>query len=109
MIRPLALALLALPAAAQEGEVWITNEKDDTVSVIDVATLEVTRTIPVGERPRGILFSHDFDVAYVCASDSDAVQVIDPATGEVLHDLPSGEDPEQFALHPDDRHLYIAN
>ena len=23
--------------------------------------------------------------------------------------LPSGEDPEQFALHPDNRHLYIAN
>jgi PQQ-dependent catabolism-associated beta-propeller protein len=34
---------------------------------------------------------------------------MDPDTGEILHDLPSGEDPEQFALHPDDRHLYIAN
>lgn len=34
---------------------------------------------------------------------------MDPASGEILNDLPSGEDPEQFVLHPDDRHLYIAN
>ena len=37
------------------------------------------------------------------------MQVIDPDSGKVLHELPSGEDPEQFILHPDNRHLYIAN
>lgn len=102
-----AALLFALPA--QAAEIWVTNEKDDTISVIDVDTLEVTRTIPTGERPRGIVFSRDFSRVYVCASDSDAVQVLDAETGEALHDLPSGEDPEQFALHPDDRRLYIAN
>lgn len=103
---PLAL-IIALPAWA--GEIWVTNEKDDTISVIDIATLEVVRTIETGERPRGITFSKDHSVLYLCASDSDAVQVIDPVSGEILHDLPSGEDPEQFVLHPDNRHLYIAN
>lgn len=100
-------ALFAAPALADE--IWVTNEKDDTVSVIDIETMEVVRTIDVGERPRGITFSKDFSVLYVCASDSDTVQVIDPETGRVLHELPSGEDPEQFVLAPDDRHLYIAN
>ncbi len=103
----LALILTATPSLA--AEIWVTNEKDNTISVIDVDTLEVTRTIPTGERPRGIIFSHDHKVVYICASDSDSVQVMDPDTGEILHDLPSGEDPEQFALHPDNRHLYIAN
>ncbi len=108
MIRTSFLAvLLALPASA--AEIWVTNEKDDTISVIDIATLEVVRTIPTGERPRGITFSKDYSKVYICASDSDAVQVMDPVTGKILHDLPSGEDPEQFVLHPDDRHLYIAN
>ncbi|MCI4662316.1 MAG: YVTN family beta-propeller repeat protein [Neomegalonema sp.] len=97
----------ALPALAQE--IYVSNEKDDTISVIDVKTLEVTRTFETGERPRGIIFSKDYSRLYVCASDSDTVQVIDPLTGKILHDLPSGEDPEQFALHPNDRHLYIAN
>ena len=99
--------LLTTPVLAEE--IWVTNEKDDTISVIDVASLEVVRTIPTGERPRGITFSHDYGLVYICASDSDAVQVMDPETGEILHDLPSGEDPEQFVLHPDNRHLYIAN
>ena len=104
--------LAALPASAttaSAAEIWVTNEKDNSISVIDIATLEVTRTIPTGERPRGITFSKDHSVVYICASDSDTVQVMDPETGEILHDLPSGEDPEQFVLHPDDRHLYIAN
>lgn len=102
-----ALASMATPTLADE--IWVSNEKDDTVSVIDIDTMEVTRTIEVGDRPRGITFAHDYSVLYVCASDSDSVQVLDPDTGEVLHDLPSGEDPEQFVLHPDNRHLYIAN
>ncbi|MFN3576306.1 MAG: YVTN family beta-propeller repeat protein [Tabrizicola sp.] len=107
---PLAASLVLLCAAsAGADEIWVTNEKDDTISVIDTRTLEVTRTIPTGERPRGITFSHDHSRVYICASDSDTVQVMDPATGEILHDLPSGEDPEQFVLHPDDRHLWIAN
>ncbi len=103
----LPFVLSAAPALADE--IWVTNEHDDTISVIDIDTLEVSRTIEVGERPRGITFAKDFSVVYVCASDSDTVQVIDPVTGEILHNLPSGEDPEQFDLHPDNRHLYIAN
>ncbi|UWR21898.1 YVTN family beta-propeller repeat protein [Sulfitobacter sp. S190] len=99
--------LLTSPVAA--GEIWVTNEKDDTVSVIDTDTLEVIKTYETGERPRGITFSKDYSRVYICASDSDAVQVMDPETGKILHDLPSGEDPEQFVLHPDDIHLFIAN
>ena len=103
------LMMTALPLAAGAGEIWVTNEKDDTISVIDIDKLEVVRTIKTGERPRGITFSSDHSRVYICASDSDTVQVMDPATGQVLHDLPSGEDPEQFVLSPDDRHLWIAN
>lgn len=99
--------IAASPVAA--AEIWVTNEKDNTISVIDIDTLEVVRTLQTGERPRGITFSHDYSVVYICASDSDAVQVMDPVSGEILHDLPSGEDPEQFVLHPNNRHLYIAN
>ncbi|MEM8704698.1 MAG: beta-propeller fold lactonase family protein, partial [Pseudomonadota bacterium] len=96
-------------SSATADEIWVSNEKDDTISVIDVETLEVVWTIEVGERPRGITFAIDHSVLYLCASDSDTVQVIDPETGKILHELPSGEDPEQFVLHPDNRHLYIAN
>ena len=55
------VTLLALVVASPSmaGEFWISNEKDNTVSVIDEVTLEVTRTIEVGKRPRGIIFAKD--------------------------------------------------
>mgnify|MGYP003138398669 CR=1 FL=1 len=89
--------------------VYITNEKDDTISVIDTKSLEVVKTIEVGERPRGIILSKDGKYLYICASDSDAVQVMYVKTGKILHNLPSGLDPEQFSLHPNNRLLFIAN
>jgi len=89
--------------------VYVSNEKDDTVSIIDTKTMSVVNTIEVGERPRGIILSKDHKYLYICASDSDTVQVLDVATNTIIHDLPSGEDPEQFALHPNNKHLYIAN
>jgi len=51
--------LAAVPLQGFAGEIWVTNEKDDTISVIDTTTLEVTRTIKTGERPRGITFNSD--------------------------------------------------
>ena len=114
MLRSLAAAagfgvLLAMAAPALAHEVYVTNEKDNTISVIDSKSLEVVRTIKVGKRPRGITFSRDFKRFYVCASDDNAVQVYDTETGTLLHDLPSGADPEQFALTHDGKRLYIAN
>ena len=105
----LAVAACCLCQSASADLAWVSNEKDNTLSVIDTDTLTVTKTVEVGMRPRGITFSGDFRYLYICASDSDAVQVYDTETETMLHNLPSGEDPEQFALHPNDRTLYIAN
>ena len=88
---PLAIAVLAVSIPARAEEIFVTNERDNTLSVIDGDSFEVVRTIPVGRRPRGVTFAKD------------------PDTGQVRHDLPSGEDPEQFALAPDGRTLFIAN
>ncbi|MCB1419805.1 MAG: YVTN family beta-propeller repeat protein [Notoacmeibacter sp.] len=109
MIAGAAALTCLMSTSALAHWVYVSNEKDDTVSVIDTETNEVINTFDVGERPRGITFSQDFSRLYICASDSDTVQVWDVATGKKIHDLPSGEDPEQFALHPDNKHLYIAN
>ena len=51
------LALLLGPTwfsgPAQAYTVYVSNEKDDTISVIDSKSLQVTRTVKVGRRPRG--------------------------------------------------------
>jgi len=101
---------LGIPGYALAGPTaWVSNEKDNTITIIDIETLEAIETIEVGQRPRGILFSKDFSKLYICASDDDTVQVMDAETRKILHNLPSGADPELFDLHPNDRYLYIAN
>lgn len=102
------LSLLA-PLAAPAETLFVSNEKDNTLSVVDVASLGLIATIPVGRRPRGLVASPDGKLLYLCASDSNMIQVIDAATGKALHNLPSGEDPEQFALSPDGKRLFVAN
>ena len=103
------LLVLAATRAEAAATAWVSNEKDNTVSVIYVGTQQVVDTIAVGQRPRGVVFSPDYATLYICASDSDAVQVLDVATCKIIGDLPSGADPEFFDLDPTGRYLYIAN
>src|SRR5690606_38679679 len=102
-------ALLLASAQALAATAYVSNEKDDSISVIDLDSMSVTETLEVGKRPRGLLLSHDNTLMYICASDSDTVQVMDLATRKIIKELPSGADPEQFALHPNDKWLYISN
>lgn len=105
---PLALVLLA-PQYAGAYTIYVSNEKDNTISVIDGETLEVIDTIEVGERPRGIVLSEDDKLLYMCTSDEDHIEILDLETKKVIANLPSGPDPELMALSPDGTFLYIAN
>jgi YVTN family beta-propeller protein len=46
--------LLLLTGPANAFSAYVSNEKANTVSVIDTGTWTVTKTIKVGQRPRGI-------------------------------------------------------
>lgn len=108
-LHALAICTFVWSAFVHADLIYVSNEKDNSVSVIDTNTQKVVQTIAVGQRPRGITFSKDFKHLYICASDDDTIQVLDIATNKVLHNLPSGEDPEQFTLHPGGNLLYVAN
>src|ERR1700722_16548453 len=79
---------------------YVTNEKGNSVSVIDTDKLEVIATIKTGQRPRGVEVSRDGKFVYVAVGDDDTVQIIDTKSLSVVGELPSGPDPEQFALDP---------
>ena len=88
---PAALVLSSTPTAAETA--YVSNEKDNTITVIDGATLQATATVPVGQRPRGIVLSKDMKSLFICASDDDRIEVLDLATLKVTRHLPSGPDP----------------
>ena len=47
------VAWVDIPAPAEAFTVYVSNEKDNTISIIDGNSYEVTATVPVGQRPRG--------------------------------------------------------
>src|SRR5687768_11050269 len=84
------LALAAWLVAAAPGgayTVYVTNEKDNTVTIIDSAKLEAVRTVKVGQRPRGVILSKDHKWLLICASDDNNVQVFDARTMEYVKTL----------------------
>jgi YVTN family beta-propeller protein len=54
--------------AAQNYQVYVTNEKSGDITVIDGSDNRVLGTIPVGKRPRGIHASPDGKTVYVALS-----------------------------------------
>ncbi|HKC52155.1 MAG TPA: hypothetical protein VKF60_15280 [Myxococcota bacterium] len=44
-------------AARTNGEVWVVNHLSDSVSIVDVASRQVTRTLLVGDEPGDIVFA----------------------------------------------------
>ena len=106
----MALALAcALAGRAEAAEIFVSNEKGNSISIVDGATLELIETVPVGNRPRGIALSSDGRWLYICASDDNTIQVMDTESRQIVAQLPSGPDPELLVVSPDDALIYVAN
>ncbi len=88
---------------------YVSNEKSNTVSVIDTDKWAVTNTIKVGQRPRGIEVTRNGKFVLVAVGDDDTIQMIDTATQQIVDTLPSGPDPELFVQDADGKILYVAN
>ncbi|HYH85376.1 MAG TPA: carboxypeptidase regulatory-like domain-containing protein, partial [Pyrinomonadaceae bacterium] len=56
-------------AARNNREAWVVNWLSDSVSIVDLSTGNVTRTIDVGDEPTDILFAgSQREMAFVCVS-----------------------------------------
>jgi len=56
-------------AARNNREAWVVNWMSDSVSVVDLSTGNVTRTIDVGDEPTDVLFAGlSSEKAFVCVS-----------------------------------------
>ena len=52
-----AVGLEPVALAVRGGDVWVVNHLSDSVSIVDVASLRVKRTLLVGDEPRDIVFA----------------------------------------------------
>ncbi len=103
----LLIVLIASPANAFLA--YVSNEKDNTISVIDLAAMKVVKTVPTGQRPRGMALSSDGKRLLVCLGDSNRIDILDTANWRVLGSIDT-PDPEYAALRqPGDNPLYVSN
>src|SRR3989442_11416000 len=64
-------------AQASAFTAYVSNEKSNTISVIDTDKFTVVKTIKVGQRPRGIGLSKDEKFILVAVGADDTIQMID--------------------------------
>ena len=80
--------------ATNKGVAYVSNQ-DGGVSVIDLATMKVTKTLDVkAAGPRGLGVTDDGKKLIVATRENESISVIDTATGEVLQQIPVGKNPE---------------
>lgn len=90
------------------GFAYITNLNDNTVSVINTTTYEVS-TIPVGKQPIGVAISKDGQTVYVTNLGSNNISVISASSNTVTSTINVGQSPYQVILSPDESNLYVSN
>lgn len=103
-----AAAALAAPLALAQGTAYVSSEKDNALTLIDMTTLTVKGTISTCKRARHLQRMADGKLMVAC-TDSNAADVIDPATGKSVRRIPLGDEPEAFDLSPDGKTIYVSN
>lgn len=94
--------------ALAQGTAYVSSEKDQALTLIDLATLSVKGTLPTCQRGRHIQLTPGRLVMLAC-TDSNAADLIDPATGKSLRRIALGNEPEAFDLSPDGKTIYVSN
>ena len=79
------------------------------VSVVDLNTNQVARTISTGPAPNYTVVTKDGEKAYVSNSGNGTISEIDLATWAVTRSLEGGPGPEHLALSKDQETIYAVN
>lgn len=90
-------------ADGQGKQLWVNNDIDNTISVIDLNTNTVIQTINVGMKPHDIFLTKDASKAYVSVFNSDAnmpdkVFLYSTSTYTKTGEVNVGKDPHLFHL-----------
>lgn len=90
-------------------EIWVANAGDGTVSIIDVASKQVTQTLAADVRSANRLkFTPDGKFVLISALRGADVTVIDGATRKTTKQIPVGHGAAGIVMQPDGARAYVA-
>jgi len=99
---PIATAQSAAPKA------YIGLFGDNAVGVLDTATNQVTKTIPIPTGPHGLVITPDNKWVYASSDGDSVVSVISTASDEVTTSVDVGTMPHGLAITPDGSRVLVA-
>lgn len=82
---------------------------DDTIDVIDVATLQVVDSIPTGPSPEMFVFSPDESKIYVSNEEDSVMEMIDVASKTIEDRVPTGAEPEGVINSVDGKYIFVTS
>ena len=110
-MRRITLALLFClslsPAVRAAGVAYIINSAGASISVVDMATQQEVRRIPVSREPHHLVLSPDGKSLLVGDTAGNEMLFLDPATGAIQKRMPVA-DPYQLGFSPDGKLLTVA-
>ncbi len=97
--------------APDGSEIWVGNRAEDTITIVDAGTLEISKKIESKGFPIRLRFALDGKVALVSNYRAGVVSVFDRVTREEIARIPMETDavPIGILVAPDGRHAFIAN
>lgn len=88
------------------NRIYVTNQADDTVSVIDGTTDTVVHTVKVGRSPNGIALNSKTNTIYVANLNGGTLSIIDGST-LTTSNLRLGLSPAKVAVNPSTNRVYV--
>jgi YVTN family beta-propeller protein len=94
-------------AIAAAPWVYVTNNRSDSLTIIDTAKDTVIATIPVGKEPHEVAITPNGNRILVCNAQDNTVSVID--SNVEVATIPTGRYPHGVAITPDGKKAYVVN
>jgi YVTN family beta-propeller protein len=88
---------------------YVTNQRSNSVSVIDLASDTVVATVQVETQPAGVAISPNGNYVYVANFKSDSVSVIDAVSNSLVGSIHVGRSPFRIVVSPDGGYVYVTN
>jgi YVTN family beta-propeller protein len=99
----------SLVVSPDSSLLYVGENDNNTVQVINTSTNDITATIAVGNLPFGVAITPDGKTLYVANAKDGTVSVISTANNAVTTTLTVQQYPEVIAISPDGTYAYVTN
>ena len=96
-------------ALSPEGRIWVANQEDARISVLDGDSGDLLDSIalPRASRPYGVAFSPDGSAAWVSTEGTGSLLKLDPVTGDLLGSVSPGGPLRGIAISADSSRVFL--